>query len=273
MTNPQHANIIYHQGFDSEGKCVSRGLRSTSDPNRDLHVMHAALELVQAVNLRNVDIPPNTLYRLLVGTDYKCGAPVPLGLEPQHAANSEELNAVDLLRVADRTLNRLRGLLSKSTDDDIVAAVSELLVQAGAMRTELSEKAGQVEELQNAVNLARQELVRNKDTQQKLNYWHAISRKYANLYGVDANEAEDPSTMFNAVRKAVEDAGAFKKNIEDIVGGNVKLTINRSGQHNAKWSVHVDTIIHSNISPRVYIADKLIDAVQDAWSHETDNDF
>lgn len=266
----QHANTIYHQGHDAEGKRVAYGARSTSNAGRDLHIMNAALELEQAINLRGVDIDPYTFYRLIVGQPYKA---VPLGLEPQHAANSEELNAVDLLRVADRTLNRLRGLLSKSTDDDIVAAVSELLVQAGAMRTELSEARGQVDELQNAVNLARQELVRNKDTQQKLNYWHAISRKYANLYGVDANEAEDPSTMFNAVRKAVEDAGAFKKNIEDIVGGNVKLTINRSGQHNAKWSVHVDTIIHSNISPRVYIADKLIDAVQDAWSHETDNDF
>lgn len=271
----QHANTIYHQGHDAEGKRVAYGARSTSDPHRDLHIMSAALELTQAVNMRGVDIDPFTFYRLVVGKPYHMAdILVPPGLEPQHAANNEELNAVDLLRVADRTLNKLRGLLSKSTDEDIVAAVSDLLLQAGAAKAELSDKAGKVEELVKALNVLHGELLKSKDAEKRLQYWHTLSRKYGPNFGVDASQVEDPSYVFAAVRKAIEDAGAFKKNIEDIVGGNVKMTITRGvGKAEDKWSVHIDTINKTRNSPRVYIADKLLDAMQDAWSHETDQDF
>lgn len=49
---------------------VGSGIRTMIDPQEDFRCMDAALELTQAIRLRNVPIDPYTLYKLVVGKPY-----------------------------------------------------------------------------------------------------------------------------------------------------------------------------------------------------------
>lgn len=69
MTDKMIGEIRW-MGCNAEGKKVSYGVRSSSDPLSDLQVMTAAIELVDAIKLRNVHIHPLQLYKHLVGKDY-----------------------------------------------------------------------------------------------------------------------------------------------------------------------------------------------------------
>ena len=51
-------------------KIIGRSVRTTCRPAEDYRIMQSALELVQAVQLRNVDVSPWKLFERLVGYDY-----------------------------------------------------------------------------------------------------------------------------------------------------------------------------------------------------------
>lgn len=77
ITDAIHSNSITSAGYDKDGKRVFSYSRSTSDANGDHRVMDAALELVQAIKLRQVPISALDLYKHLVGaTDARTAYPV-----------------------------------------------------------------------------------------------------------------------------------------------------------------------------------------------------
>lgn len=70
-------NTLYVAGSDAEGNVVIRGTRSTSDAHADEHIMTAALELSQAVELRGVTFPERKLGGLLVRPATNSWQPIP----------------------------------------------------------------------------------------------------------------------------------------------------------------------------------------------------
>ena len=67
---PNPTKALYTVGYNAEGERVTWCVRSSEDPCKDQDVMNAALELVQAITLRNVPITPEVLYKHLVGIEY-----------------------------------------------------------------------------------------------------------------------------------------------------------------------------------------------------------
>lgn len=66
-----HRNTIYTQAYDVEGKRVVSGIRSSSEPARDCHVMDAAIELYYAGAVRKQDnITPHVLWRHVMGEEW-----------------------------------------------------------------------------------------------------------------------------------------------------------------------------------------------------------
>src|SRR5262249_48664869 len=66
----KHANVIYLSAFDKDGNAVTQGLRSSSEPARDVHIMEAAIEFYYAVQ-RGVDITPEVLWRRVMGKEWE----------------------------------------------------------------------------------------------------------------------------------------------------------------------------------------------------------
>jgi len=69
------ANTLYYFGTDAEGKVGIRGTRSSTDSSKDIEIMTGALELSQAVELRDVTFTEHRLGGLLV-------RPAPKSMEP-----------------------------------------------------------------------------------------------------------------------------------------------------------------------------------------------
>lgn len=67
---PNPTKALYTVGYNAEGERVTWCVRSSEDPCKDQSVMNTALELVQAITLRNVPITPEVLYKRLVGVEY-----------------------------------------------------------------------------------------------------------------------------------------------------------------------------------------------------------
>ena len=53
-----HKSCITWSGWDADGNCVARGVRSSAEPDNDLTAMTSFLELEQAHRIRGVDIKP-----------------------------------------------------------------------------------------------------------------------------------------------------------------------------------------------------------------------
>lgn len=64
-----HANTIYTIAYDSEGKVVVRGMRSSFDPHRDHRIGDCAIEFFYAVK-RGVDITPEVLWKHVMGQEW-----------------------------------------------------------------------------------------------------------------------------------------------------------------------------------------------------------
>lgn len=100
-----YPSTLHFIGTDIDGNVVISGARSTSDAARDEHIMSSALELSQAVELRNVRFDEHQLGGLLV-------RPAPKPAVPRAVAKLYELS-----HITD---------LSKLDDADIPAFVAEL---------------------------------------------------------------------------------------------------------------------------------------------------
>lgn len=63
---------VYAPGPNGEphGQKIMYGMRTTLRPREDERITESALMLVQAIQLRDVDISPWVLYKHLVGRDY-----------------------------------------------------------------------------------------------------------------------------------------------------------------------------------------------------------
>lgn len=70
-------NTLYVAGSDAEGNVVIRSTRSTSNAHADEHIMSAALELSQAVELRGVNFLEHKLGGLLVRPATSPWQPIP----------------------------------------------------------------------------------------------------------------------------------------------------------------------------------------------------
>lgn len=73
-------NTLCVAGSDAQGNVVIRGTRSTSNAHADEHIMSAALELSQAVELRGVTFPERKLGGLLVRPATNPWQPIPADL-------------------------------------------------------------------------------------------------------------------------------------------------------------------------------------------------
>lgn len=65
------ANTVSTYGVNAEGKLIISAHGHSADPLGAWQTMDAALDFVEAIKLRNVDITPEQLYRTLVGRDYR----------------------------------------------------------------------------------------------------------------------------------------------------------------------------------------------------------
>ena len=74
VATTQLPNTINIQSYDGDGNKATFCSRSSSNPNRDVHIMNAAIEFVYAI-ARGVDIDPNTLYKHLTGHDFTASKP------------------------------------------------------------------------------------------------------------------------------------------------------------------------------------------------------
>jgi len=94
---PKHwtPNTLYVMGTNADGKVVISGTRSTSNAARDQHIMESALELSQAVELRDVKFDEHQLGGLLV-------RPAPKPAAPRNVAQLYELSHItDLTKLDD----------------------------------------------------------------------------------------------------------------------------------------------------------------------------
>lgn len=118
-------NTLYVLGTNAAGEVVIRGTRSSSDAARDQHIMEAALELSQAVELRGVQFEEHQLGGLLV-------RPVPKAAPPRDAAQEYALSHItDLVKLDDadiphfvRTLPGLIAMLKIAAADGTPAGVN-----------------------------------------------------------------------------------------------------------------------------------------------------
>lgn len=69
QADPTRADAIYHQAYGPEGKAVKWGVRSSSDPSRDMRVMESAIEFFYAVQ-RGVNITPEMLWKQVMGSEW-----------------------------------------------------------------------------------------------------------------------------------------------------------------------------------------------------------
>ena len=91
-------NTLYVAGTNAEGKVVISGSRTTFDAHKDHHIMDAALELSQAVELRGVDFKEHKIGSLLV-------RPVPKERPQRDAAPLYELSHItDLVQLTDEDI-------------------------------------------------------------------------------------------------------------------------------------------------------------------------
>lgn len=119
-------NTLYVVGTDAQGTVVLRGSRTTFDARKDHHIMAAALELSQAVELRGVTFPEHKVGALLV-------RPVPKERPPQEGAPRYELaHITDLGQLADEDIpyfiSDLPGLIAtlKLAGDECAKQGNEL---------------------------------------------------------------------------------------------------------------------------------------------------
>jgi hypothetical protein len=118
-------NTLYVVGTNAAGDVVIRGTRSSSDAARDQHIMEAALELSQAVELRGVQFDEHKLGGLLV-------RPVPKEAPLRDVVQEYVLSHItDLAKLDDediphfvRTLPGLIAMLKIAADDDTATGVN-----------------------------------------------------------------------------------------------------------------------------------------------------
>jgi len=87
------ANTLSTYGVNADGKLVISAHGYSADPLGAWQTMEAALDFVEAIKQRNVDITPEQLYRALVGRDYQVkpmAEGIVIGNETQHVATIEE---------------------------------------------------------------------------------------------------------------------------------------------------------------------------------------
>lgn len=90
---PALRNTIYTQGYDAEGKALSVGHRGSTQPDRDIGIMNAAVELYYAAIVRRQsNITPEVLWQHIMGEEWQ---PVALYMDrvPTIAKQGETLGA------------------------------------------------------------------------------------------------------------------------------------------------------------------------------------
>ena len=90
---PVLRDTIYIQGYDAEGKALSVGHRSSTQPDRDIGIMNAAVELYYAAIVRRQsNITPEVLWQHIMGEEWQ---PVALYMDrvPTIAKQGETLGA------------------------------------------------------------------------------------------------------------------------------------------------------------------------------------